>query len=176
MNFLHNAAMEIDDHHYEKVLLHFATLFLLLGVIERRLRVRIPATLSEYGLLINRAPWWLVPPHREVQHLRIQRAIRKNDGLLENFERYLTLRFWREIFRGKCYRTLWIPALHDVFSGLERPLDSRSYGRVAYHLDQAVEIRNRVAHFDETKMKDFKREEEMMLWLVNALGGLSSKG
>ena len=81
--------MEIDDHHYEQVLLHFATLFLLLGVIERRLRIRIPATLREYGLLINKAPWWLG---------------------------------------------------------------------------------------NETKMTNFKREEEMMLWLVNAMGGLSSKG
>jgi len=168
--------MEIDDHHYEQVLLHFATLFLLLGVIERRLRIRIPATLREYGLLINKAPWWLVLPYRENQHLRIQRAIQKNDGHLENFERYLTLRFWREIFRGKCYRTLWIPALHEVFPDLEYSLDPRSYGKVAFYLDQAVEIRNRVAHFDETKMTNFKREEEMMLWLVNATGGLSSKG
>ena len=168
--------MEIEDHLYEKVLIHFATIFLLLGVTERRLRKRIPVTLSEYGKTIGRGPWWSLLSESDSQRIRIARAIAKNDGDLENFERFLTLRFWRDIFRGNCYRKLWIPVLHTVFPGLEFPLNSRSYGRVTFYLEKAVQIRNRVAHFDETDTEDYKKEEEIMIRLVEALGGLSSEG
>ncbi len=167
--------MEFEEHLYEKVLLHFATMFLLLGVIERRLRRRIPTTLSEYGLTIGHGPWWNLLPENNSQKIRILRAISKNSGELKNFERFLTLRFWRDIFKGKWYRNLWVPVLHKVFSGLENPLDSRSYGRVVHHLEEAVLIRNRIAHYDETEIKDYLREVEMMTWLVNSLGGLSSE-
>lgn len=167
--------MNIEENLYEKTLVHFATLYLLLGVIERRLRQRIPITLREYGESFGQSIWWLVLPENPVQRVRIVRAIKKNNGILENFERFLTLRFWRDIFSGKCYRNLWRPALHRVFNGLPNSLDSQSYGKVVFHLNQAVEIRNRVAHYDETNASSFDREEELLLWLVNALGSFNEK-
>lgn len=52
--------MNIEENLYEKTLVHFATLYLLLGVIERRLRQRIPITLREYGESFGQSIWWLV--------------------------------------------------------------------------------------------------------------------
>lgn len=165
-----------NENFYERTLLHFAELYLLLGVIELRLRARIPATLSEYGVSIDRAPWWFLLPENSSQRVRILRAIAKNNGEIENFERYLSLRFWRDIFRGKCFRNLWTPALHRVFNGLQNPLDANSYSKVVVHLDRAVEIRNRVAHFDSSGLRAFSREEKTLRWLVEALGGWGGEG
>jgi hypothetical protein len=64
---------------------------------------------------------------------------------------------------------------HKAFPGLENPLDSRSYGKTKFHIDKAYEIRNRIAHFDETDTADYQKEELLLLWLVDVLGGFSSE-
>ena len=165
--------MKIEENLYEEVLIHFARMYLLLGVIERRLRTRIPNTLRLYGESIGKGPWWFLLPDNPIQRVRILRAINKNEGSLENFERFLAFVFWRDIFRGRCFQNLWIPALHKVFPGIEDPLNSRSYGRTKFHIDKAYEIRNRIAHFDESESEEYEKEEKYLLWLVFAMGGFT---
>jgi hypothetical protein len=165
--------MNIEENLYENVLVHFARMYLLLGVIERRLRRGIPDTLSEYGQTVGKGPWWVLLTENPVQRLRILRAITKNEGSLENFERFLAFVFWRDIFKGKCFKNLWTPALHKVFPGLEDPLNSRSYGRTKFHIEKAHEIRNRIAHFDESESEEYQNEEKYLLWLVFAMGGFT---
>jgi hypothetical protein len=170
-----DSQMNFEENLYEQILIHFARMYLLLGVIERRLRREIPNTLRNHTQALDGQPWWFLLTHNEIQRVRVIRALAKNRGEIDNFERFLAFVFWRDIFKGKCFRNLWLPALHKAFPGLENPLDSRSYGKTKFHIDKAYEIRNRIAHFDETDTADYEKEELLLLWLVDALGGFSSE-
>ena len=158
---------------FEAQLRRYAILYFMLGLIEKKLRTRVMITLSSFAGEKGYTEWFLVLP-QTVEHKRsIHHALRKNRNQTDGIEEYLSFSFWRRLFVGSNYISLWIPALHLVFPSLKDPLEKKSFDRVGNYLYLASQIRNRVAHYDIHGAADFEREKSVLMWLIKAMSGPS---
>lgn len=165
--------MILEIRIYEAQLRRYAILYFILGLIERELRKRVVITLSSLAIEKGYSEWFLTLP-QTIEHKRsIQQALKKNKNRIDGIEEYLSFGFWRRIFVGSNYISLWIPALHLVFPPLKHPLEKKSFDRVGNHLYRASQIRNRVAHYDIHGAADFEREKSVLMWLIRAMSGPS---
>ena len=151
----------------------YATLYFILGLIEIELRQRIVIAMSSLSAEKGYGEWVYVIPatKRNIQSMRV--AFKKNSFQIDGIEEHLTFSFWRHLFDGKNYTSLWIPALHQIFTGLDNPLQKRSYAQVGNHMTKANRIRNRVAHYEIKKSSDYEKEKSILLWLIQKMGGVS---
>lgn len=161
--------MSLDTRLIETQLRRYAVLYFMLGLIERELRKRVIVTLSSLANERGYSTWFSLIPQTEIIKRSIRKALKRNGNRAEGVEEYLPFGFWRRIFVGSTYISLWIPALHLVFSGLMRPLEKRSFDRVGTHLHRASQIRNRVAHYDIREAADFEQEKSVLMWLIHAM-------
>ena len=165
--------MVIDLKLFETHLRRYVVLYYMLGLIERELRTRSMITLSSLAAEKGYGEWVYVVPatKRNIQSMRV--AFKKNSYQIDGIEEHLTFSFWRHLFDGKNYTSLWIPALHQIFTGLDNPLQKRSYAQVGNHMTKANRIRNRVAHYEIKKSSDYEKEKSILLWLIQKMGGVS---
>jgi hypothetical protein len=164
-----NSTVTFDNGIIETQLRRYAVLYFMLGLIERELRKRVVTTLSSFAHKKGRATWFSILPQTKVLSLSIQKAVRRNGNRTQGVEEYLPFGFWRRIFVGSNFISLWIPALHLVFPELVNPLEKRSFDRVGTHLHRASQIRNRVAHYDIREAADFEQEKSALMWLILAM-------
>jgi hypothetical protein len=169
-----NFPMVIDLKLFETHLRRYVVLYYMLGLIERELRTRSMITLSSLAAEKGYAEWVFVVPatRRNIQSMRV--AFKKNSFQIDGIEEHLTFSFWRHLFDGKNYTILWIPALHQIFPGLDNPLQKRSYAQVGNYMTKANRIRNRVAHYEMKNSSDYEKEKNILLWLIQKMDGVSS--
>jgi hypothetical protein len=141
----------------------------MLGLIEKELRKRVVIALSSFACEKGYTTWFSIIPQTEIIKQSIQKALRRNGNRIEGVEEYFPFGFWRRIFVGSNFISLWIPALHLVYPALVNPLEKRSYDQVGTHLHRASQIRNRVAHYDIREATDFEQEKPVLLWLIHAM-------
>lgn len=165
--------VSLDKRLIETQLHRYAVLYFMLGLIEKELRKRVVITLSSLASDGGYSKWFSLIPQTEIINRNIRKALRRNGNRIEGVEEYLPFGFWRRIFVGSNFISLWIPALHLVFPSLANPLEKRSYDRIGTHLHRASQIRNRVAHYDIREAADFEQEKSVLMWLIRAMGGPS---
>ena len=168
-----NMPVSLDKRLIETQLHRYAVLYFMLGLIEKELRKRVVITLSSLASDGGYSKWFSLIPQTEIINRNIRKALRRNGNRIEGVEEYLPFGFWRRIFVGSNFISLWIPALHLVFPSLVNPLEKRSYDRIGTHLHRASQIRNRVAHYDIREAADFEQEKSVLMWLIRAMGGPS---
>ena len=164
-----NASVSLDTHLIETQLRRYAILYFLLGLIEKELRKRVVLTLRSLASEKGYPTWLSILPQTEILKRNIQKALRRNGNRTEGVEEYFPFGFWRRIFVGSNFISLWIPALHLVFPSLVNPLEKRSFDRVGTHLHRASQIRNHVAHYDIREAADFEQEKSVLIWLIRAM-------
>ena len=162
-------AVTLDTRIVETQLRRYAVLYFMLGLIEKELRKRVVITLSSLAREKGYSTWFSIIPPSEILKRSIKKASRKNGHQIEGVEEYLPFGFWRRIFIGSNYITLWIPGLHLIFPALVNPLEKRSFDRVGTHLHRASHIRNRVAHYEIRDPEDFEEEKSVLMWLLRAM-------
>jgi len=168
-----NAPVSLDKRLIETQLRRYAVLYFMLGLIEKVFRKRVVITLSSLASDGGYSKWFSLIPQTEIINRNIKIALRRNGNRIEGVEEYLPFGFWRRIFVGSNFISLWIPALHLVFPSLVNPLEKRSYDRIGTHLHRASQIRNRVAHYDIREAADFEQEKSVLKWLIRAMAGPS---
>jgi hypothetical protein len=168
-----NLLVSLDTRLIETQLRRYAVLYFMLGLIEKELRKRVVITLSSLANKKGCATWFSILPQTRQFKQSIQKALKSNGNQTEGVEEYLPFGFWRRIFIGSNYVSLWIPALHLVYPALADPLDKRNFDRVGNHLHRASQIRNRVAHYDIRGAADFEQEKSVLMWLIRAMAGPS---
>jgi hypothetical protein len=166
--------MRARDIFYEDELRRYTVLYFLLGVLEHELRARIPIALSDYAYISGALDWWDTVPQTRQNLNNISRAIRKNGDSPNGFEHHLPFSFWRYIFVGENYTTLWRESLHTIFPRLNQPLEKRSYDQICNRIYRAYVIRNKVAHYEFMAIQKYENEKLHLLWLIKAMGGPSS--
>lgn len=164
-----NALVSLDTRLIETQLRRYAVLYFMLGLIEKELRKRVVITLSSLACEKGYTTWFSIIPQTEIIKRSIQKALRRNGNRTEGVEEYFPFGFWRRIFVGSNFISLWIPALHLVYPALVNPLEKRSFDRVGTHLHRASQIRNRVAHYDIREAADFEQEKSVLTWLIRAM-------
>lgn len=166
--------MTIDLRIFETHLRRYAVLYFMLGLIERELRSRCVITLSMLASEKGYSQWfYVVPATRENIH-GLRKALKKNRFQLDGVEGHLTFAFWRHLFDGKNFTTLWLPALFSVFPSVEAPQTNKSFSQVGNHLTRANKIRNRVAHYEIHTDSDYQGEKAVLLWIIQKMGGVSA--
>lgn len=162
------------DNFYEVELGRYTVLYFLLGVVEHELRARIPIALSDYAYTSGKLDWWDCLPQTFENSKSIERAIKKNGNSLHGFEQHLPFSFWRFIFVGENYLTIWRESLHQIFPKLSKPLSKKSYDQVCNRIFRAYVLRNKVAHYEFLAVQKYENEKSYLLWLINAMGGPSA--
>jgi hypothetical protein len=166
--------MVSDGVFYEFHLRRFVSLYFLIGVIERELRKRVVITLGDYAAELGYLEWLEVVPENYENRKNISMSKEKNRGSLDGIEKHLPFAFWRRLFAGEFFATLWVPALHQAFPSLSEPLSRKAADQVGQRLFKANQIRNRIAHFDIEGAERYETEKKVLVWLINAMGGPSA--
>ncbi len=144
-------------------------MYSLFGILENEIRTRITATLREYSNSKGYSEWFLVLPNSLKGNAAIQRAIKVNGFKIQGFENYLPFSFWRYILSHNQYTALWTPALHGVFLNLETPKSQATFLSVQLKMQHALEIRNRLAHYNFQSSGSILVEQSTLLWLLEAM-------
>ena len=165
--------MVSDGVFYEFHLRRFVSLYFLIGILERELRKRVVITLSDLASEFGYLEWLSVIPDNYESRKNISVAIEKNSGDPDGIEKHLPFAFWRRLFMGEHYESLWIPALHQIFPKLNNPLTRETADQVGQRMYKANQIRNRIAHFDIEGAERYETEKKVLMWLINAMGGPS---
>ena len=165
--------MVSDGVFYEFHLRRFVSLYFLIGILERELRKRVVITLSDLASEFGYLEWLSVIPDNYESRKNISMAIEKNSGDPDGIEKHLPFAFWRRLFMGEHYESLWIPALHQIFPKLNNPLTRETADQVGQRMYKANQIRNRIAHFDIEGAERYETEKKVLMWLINAMGGPS---
>ena len=147
----------------------YANLYFIIGLIETELRVRIMITLSDIAAEKGYSQWTEVVPHSLGNHRSIRRAFKQNRFNWDGVEECFTFSFWRHLFDGRNYTTLWIPGLYQVFPSLENPLSWKSFSQVGNHMARANRIRNRIAHYNFHTSIEYENEKKVLIWLLNKM-------
>jgi hypothetical protein len=166
--------MHSRDKFYEEELGRYTVLYFLLGVVEHELRARIPIVLSDAAFTSGKLNWWEVLPQTSQKIKSIERAMKKNGDSQIDFEQKIPFSFWRFIFVGENFLTLWKDFLSGLFPNLESPLDRRSFDQVCNRIYRAYVLRNKVAHYEFLAVQKYENEKSYLLWLIRAMGGPSA--
>lgn len=148
----------------------YLRLYLLLGVIELTLREVIPATLSKGSKKQSEKTWLDVLMRdkfraREIAELRI--------GDFENLTERLSFGFWCRIFVPPNYSQIWLTGLYDAFPNIGSDKSHKRYMQICNHFKKASRIRNRVAHFQVSRIHSNMRDEKVLIELVQLIGASS---
>lgn len=158
--------MEHPKNLFEYQLRMYANLYFIIGLIETELRQRIMITLSDFAAEKGYSEWIETVPRSIGNDKSIHRAFRKNRNSWNGIEKYLSFSFWRHLFDGGNYTTLWIPALHAVFPSLADPLSWKSFSQVGNHMARANRIRNQIAHYNFHTTNEYESEKKILMWLL----------
>ncbi|MFM6940656.1 MAG: hypothetical protein ACKOXI_01590 [Candidatus Planktophila sp.] len=161
------------DNFYEIELGRYTALYFLLGVVEHELRARVPMALSDYAFTSGKLEWWESIP-QSFENLRsIEKAKKKNGNSSLGFEQHLPFSFWRFLFVGENYLTIWRESLHSIFPRLSEPRSKKSFDRVCNRIYRAYVLRNKVAHYEFHAVQKYENEKNQLLWLIYIMGGPS---
>jgi hypothetical protein len=111
--------MQRRDIYYENELKRYTVLYFLLGVVEHELRARIPIALSDYAFTQGQLDWWEPLPQSYQNLISLERAKRKNGFSANGIEQHLPFSFWRFLFVGEHFSTIWSESLYSVFQVCE---------------------------------------------------------
>lgn len=148
----------------------YLRLYLLLGVIELTLRKVIPDTLSSGSTKPGHLSWVEILKRdknrsREIETLEI--------GNLGNLTERLSFGFWCRIFVPQNYVKIWLTGLYEAFPQLESNKSRQTYIQICNLFKRASRIRNRVAHFQMDRETSQKRDEKVLVELVQLMGASS---
>ncbi len=143
--------MEIRKNSYfiSILALHAETYFLF-GVLEKAIRVRITSTLNTYSRQKGYEEWILLVPNSLKGDAALRRALKENMYLIDGLEEFLPFSFWRYLITRQNYTLLWVPALYRVFSNINNPKSLEALHEIQENMREALEIRNRFAHYNFT--------------------------
>jgi|GEM_PF-1582323 len=158
-----------EKYQFINSVLKYQKIYSLFGILENEIRTRITATLCEYSNSKGYPEWFLVLPYSLKGNAAIQRAIKVNGFKIEGFENYLPFSFWRYILSSNHYTVLWTPVLHSIFPNLEMPKSQITFHSVQLKMQHALEIRNRLAHYNFESSKFISVEQSTLLWLLEAM-------
>jgi hypothetical protein len=165
--------MAVDIRIFETHLRRYVVLYFMLGLIERELRERCLITLSGFSDEKGYSKWFYVIPATKENIRALRKALKKNGFRFEGLEQHLSFSFWRHLFDGKNFTTLWVPTLHTIFPSLEKAQSHRSFSQVSNHMARANKIRNRVAHYEIQKGSDYESDKAVLMWIIRKMGGVS---
>ena len=146
---------------------HFEFSYFLIGLLEVNLRTHVPDALKGGFQRNNSLNWYSNLQLNKQGENSLNLALQINR---KNPENYLPFSFWRYLFSNRNYGTLWLPSLHTLFPGVSAPKTINSFKAVDKNMDTALRLRNNVAHFKITEVRNMRFSQERVKWLLINMG------
>lgn len=166
VNLLNHLRM-IPRPTYSKELENYSELYLLLGVIELELRQRIPTTVSRNN---NYIKWFENFEFDTYPNHQLSNALKRANGNPVGIESKLPFGFWFRLFRIKNFEMIWKGRISEVFPQLPKPDSRKTYQSLSKRLNRILKLRNKVAHYELTKLKCQSQDIQDLIFLIKALG------
>ena len=152
---------------YSKELETFSEVYLLLGVIELELRLRIPSTLSSDICSIR---WFEHFEFDTYPNYLLSNALRRANGNPLGIESKLPFGFWVRLFRIKNFEMIWKGRMSEVFPQLPKPDSQKTYQSLSRRLYRVHKLRNKIAHYELIKLKSQSQDIQDLIYLIRILG------
>ena len=163
-----------SDDIQDEALKRYGKSYLLLGALELIVRNKMTVALSNFAEYKGYPTWHEWFEFSDIKSPYLLRAINKakaqgsRDGA--SIESQLPLSFWCYLLISKHYSNLWLPTLHLVFPEIEAPKARKSFHEISEKMGNALDLRNRVAHYNFYKISIIDAEESNLISIISAMG------
>ena len=152
----------------------FSELYVQLGLLEKLLRVAIPASLTTNGQRDGENEWIALlhldgKGRAKLNQARIQQRKAQQPSEFSISE-FLPLSFWSWIISRRHYTSLWIPHTHQISSDFEIRQSFMYFKRFEERLHSATVDRNFVAHYNLSRITSLEESLANVRWLQEAMG------
>ena len=159
---------------FKEELIKYSELYFELGILEKLLRVTIPAILTTKvgALQIN---GWIsmltldVKSQEKLKRARIHQRWAgepSNDSIAD----FLPLSFWSWVISGRHYTSLWIPYTHQISHDYDARKSFSYFKTFEKRMHAAIVDRNFVAHYNFSKIVSIEDSLANVRWLQEAMG------
>ena len=142
----------------EKLILRYSQTYILIGLLESRLRIRLIEALSKYSSEKGYAEWHQILDAKSAH---------------DPSKPYVSFGVWRDVLSQRNFTKLWLPCTKYAFIDLPFADSFKTYQKIDNRMYYAAGTRNRVCHFNFANYRNVKHEEANLRWLIAALGETS---
>ena len=159
---------------FKEELIKYSELYFELGILEKLLRVTIPAILTtKIGVFqINGWISMLTLDAKSQGKLRQARIHQRWAGEPSNHSiaEFLPLSFWSWVISGRHYTSLWIPYTHQISCDYDARKSFGYFQSFEKRMHSAIVDRNFVAHYNFSKIISIEDSLANVRWLQEAMG------
>ena len=152
----------------------FTELYVQIGVLEKLLRVTIPAILTT-KIEAPQINGWITLLALDVKSqgkLRQARIHQRWTGepSSHSIAEFLPLSFWGWVISGRHYTSLWIPYTHQISHDYEARKSFSYFKTFEKRMHLAIVDRNFVAHYNLSRITSLEESFANVRWLQEAMG------
>ena len=159
---------------FKEELIKYSELYVQLGILEKLLRVKIPAILTtKVGTFETNG--WISMLNLDVKSqgkLRQARIHQQWTGEPSNnsIAEFLPLSFWGWVISGRHYTSLWIPYTHQISCDFEARKSFHYFKTFEKRMHSAIVDRNFVAHYNFSRILSIEDSLANVRWLQEEMG------
>jgi hypothetical protein len=155
-------------------LLRYSELYVELGILEGRLRVTIPTSLTRKEGVHHPNDWisFITLDERFRNKLKQARIQQRKAGFAasNSIADFLPMSFWSRVISKRHFTSLWIPYVHKISCDFEARQSFKYFQIFEQRLHNATVDRNFVAHFNFSRIDSLSDSLENVRWLQRAMG------
>ncbi len=159
---------------FKKALIKYSELYIELGILEKLLRVAIPASLAtkDGALQVNE---WITLLNLDVKSqgkLKKARIHQRwaGESSSHSIAEFLPFSFWSRVITKGNYTSLWIPYTHQISYDFEFRKRFNYFKEFEKRLRFATIDRNFVAHYNFSRIASVEESLANVRWLQRAMG------
>jgi len=159
---------------FKEELIKYSELYFELGILEKLLRVTIPASLTTKvgGSQVNE--WITLFTLDAKSRSKLRQAViqQRKAGQSSNHSiaEFLPLSFWSWVISGRHYTSLWIPYTHQISCDYDARKSFSYFKTFEKRMHSAIVDRNFVAHYNFSRIVSIEDSLANVRWLQEAMG------
>ena len=155
-------------------LIKYSELYVELGILEKLLRVTIPASLTTKvgGAQVNKWISLIILDEKFRSKLNQARIQHRKAGQVSShtLADFLPMSFWSRVISKRHYTSLWVPYIHQISCDYDVRKSFSYFQTFEQKLHSATIDRNLVAHYNFSRIASIEESLVNVRWLQQALG------
>jgi hypothetical protein len=155
-------------------LIRYSELYVELGILEKLLRVTIPASLGKTAVAWQVNEWisLITLDEKFKSKLKQARIQQRKAGQVgsDAIADFLPMSFWSRVISKRHYTSLWVPYTHQISCDLGNRKNFNYFKIFEQRLQSAIIDRNVVAHYNFSRIVSIEESLENVRWLQRAMG------
>jgi hypothetical protein len=164
---------------FKEELIKYSELYFEIGILEKLLRVTIPAILTTKvgSFQIN---GWIsmltldVKSQGKLKQARIHQRW-TGESSHNSIAEFLPLSFWSWVISGRHFTSLWIPYTHQISCDYDTRKTYNYFKTFEKRMHSAIVDRNFVAHYNFSRIVSIEESLANVRWLQEAMGQIKAE-